>query len=139
MSYDHPEDEPLPGAGIHVLVVDDDPSTRFILKSLIGTILGFSVRIVGSVVEARAALAERTPDVVLIDLMMEPESGLDLLREAVADRWPWRFAICTAADEWGQVVAEARAICPDCPILFKGQGLPLDRILQALLPPVAAG
>jgi len=64
--------------GCTVLVVDDNEDTR----SMLGTMLeayGASVGTAASVAEARVALADRLPDVLVTDLAMPVEDGFDLL------------------------------------------------------------
>jgi DNA-binding response OmpR family regulator len=67
-----------------ILVVDDDPdlleSVRLVLESE-----GFEVRTAGGVREARAALDERVPDLMILDVMMRTDTeGIDLARELKA-------------------------------------------------------
>ena len=64
--------------GHHVLVVDDNEDAR----SVLGTMLeahGATVCTAASVADARAALAERLPDVLITDLAMPVEDGFGLL------------------------------------------------------------
>ena len=63
-----------------VLIVDDESSLVDFL-SLLCTAEGYDVAQALSVSEARERLAERTPDLVLCDMMMPDGNGLDLLRE----------------------------------------------------------
>ncbi|MBN9117704.1 MAG: diguanylate cyclase [Planctomycetes bacterium] len=60
-----------------VLAVDDEPAVLAILKAQLGT--DFEVITASSAERARAVLAERSVDVVLSDLTLPDESGLDLL------------------------------------------------------------
>jgi len=64
----------------HILIVDDEPGLVDFLTVLC-TSEGHDVSSAGSVAEARSRLAERTPDLVLCDMMMPDGNGLDLLRE----------------------------------------------------------
>lgn len=61
-----------------VLVVDDDVYLRRVLQRDL-TESGYEVRTASSVAEARALIAEATPDIVLTDLRMSDEDGIDLL------------------------------------------------------------
>ncbi len=63
-----------------ILVVDDEPSLVEFLTVLC-TDEGYEVATALSVGEGRERLAERTPDLVLCDMMMPDGNGLDLLRE----------------------------------------------------------
>ncbi len=62
------------------LVVDDDEGIRWILDRVLRE-EGVSVRQAGSVAEMRAALAERTPDVVFLDVFLPDGNGMRLLEE----------------------------------------------------------
>lgn len=61
-----------------VLVVDDDPVSRLLAVHVL-TGAGHDVSEAGGVPEARAVLAETAVDVIVSDLSMPEESGLDLL------------------------------------------------------------
>jgi DNA-binding NtrC family response regulator len=70
-------------SGLSLLLVDDDPGiVRGLRRVLTG--LGACVNGVGSLSEARRALAETTPDALLVDLRLKDGSGLDLLPEYLA-------------------------------------------------------
>jgi len=74
-----PEAAPLP-RGISVLVVDDDPSALDFAKSSLEQ-HGAVVMTAGSVQEARERFARQPPDVLLSDLRMPGEDGIQLIRE----------------------------------------------------------
>jgi len=61
----------------HVLVVDDDAKLRKLLARYL-TENGFIVATAGDAAEARNMLASATFDLIVLDLMMPGESGLDL-------------------------------------------------------------
>ena len=70
---------PLPDDAPHVLVVDDDHKIRELLsRYLIEN--GFRVTPAADAAMARAALRGLSFDIVLLDVMMPGESGLDLAR-----------------------------------------------------------
>ena len=71
-----PRDAVLPRA----LVVDDDPGFRLGLAELV-TREGFAVTCAGSLEQARAAIAAKAPDILLVDLRLPDGSGLDLLAD----------------------------------------------------------
>ena len=62
-----------------ILVVDDEPTiAEFIIEAL--TDEGYVVRTALTAADARAAIAERHPDLVLLDLHMPEMSGFDVQR-----------------------------------------------------------
>jgi two-component system, OmpR family, phosphate regulon response regulator OmpR len=63
----------------HLLVVDDDARLRGLLRRYLSE-NGFRVTIAADAVEARANLASFAFDLVVLDVMMPGESGLDLTR-----------------------------------------------------------
>ena len=65
---------------LHALIVDDDESSLGALAEL-ATDEGFAVEKATSVGAARARLEARTPDVVLLDLLLPDGTGLDLIRD----------------------------------------------------------
>jgi signal transduction histidine kinase/CheY-like chemotaxis protein len=64
--------------GHHVLVVDDNEDTRTLLATMLEA-HGATVWTAASVAEARVALADRLPDVLVTDLAMPVEDGFGLL------------------------------------------------------------
>src|SRR6266478_8911060 len=63
----------------HLLVVDDDARLRSLLRRYLAD-SGFRVTIAADAAEARANLASFAFDLVVLDVMMPGESGLDLTR-----------------------------------------------------------
>ena len=63
-----------------VLVVDDEPRVREVVVAYLERD-GFRVTDVGSVEAARAQLEGVNPDLVILDVMLPAESGLDLLAD----------------------------------------------------------
>ena len=61
----------------HVLIVDDDASTREALAA-ISQAEGFTTAVAGSIEEARIQLVRQRPDVALMDLRLPDGSGMDL-------------------------------------------------------------
>ena len=62
-----------------VLVVDDDPDLRELLQTYLGA-NGFAVDVAADGAAMRAALAQRPPDAIVLDLMLPGEDGLSLTR-----------------------------------------------------------
>jgi signal transduction histidine kinase len=69
-----------PLAGARVLVVDDDANLRRLVHDNLA-LEGMDVQVASDVPSARAVLAEWTPDLIILDVMMPGESGLDLCRD----------------------------------------------------------
>jgi len=64
----------------HILVVDDESDIRGLLTEIL-TEEGYEVEAAANAAEARAALANRAPDLVLLDIWMPDVDGITLLRE----------------------------------------------------------
>jgi len=64
----------------HVLIVDDDPSTREALAAIIAED-GLTTATAGDLREARIQLVRQTPDVVFTDLKLPDGSGVDLFED----------------------------------------------------------
>lgn len=87
-------DDPVEPAR-RALVVDDDDETREYLRDLL-CLCGFEVEAAADARGARALVARRAPDVMLIDLMMPQESGAAFLRDLRAKGVPIPALIVTA-------------------------------------------
>jgi two-component system phosphate regulon response regulator OmpR len=74
-----PVRKPLPDNAPHLLVVDDDQRIRELLSRYL-TEHGYRVTTAGSSTDARAKLEGLTFDLLVLDIMMPGESGLDLAR-----------------------------------------------------------
>src|SRR3546814_19967931 len=70
---DSPSSEDLP----HILVVDDDRRLRELLRRFLSE-NGFRVSTAGDAAEARARMAGVLYDLMVLDVMMPGESGLEL-------------------------------------------------------------
>ncbi len=70
-----------------VLVVDDEPSILLALEFMMKN-AGFEVRTARDGEEALVALADKKPDLLLLDVMMPPPDGYDVCQRVRADpRW----------------------------------------------------
>ncbi|HEY5477875.1 MAG TPA: response regulator [Tepidiformaceae bacterium] len=69
-----------------ILVVDDDDPVRVMLARLLGA-QGYSVLQAANATEARTVLSEEHPALVISDIVMPGESGIEL-RRTIAERWP---------------------------------------------------
>ncbi|MGN6332303.1 MAG: response regulator transcription factor [Motilibacteraceae bacterium] len=91
-------------AGALVLVVDDDPQLRAAVARAL-RLDGHRVDAVGDGAAALAAVRDRTPDTVVLDLMLPVVGGLEVCRRlrAEGDRTP--VLVLTARDQVGDRVA----------------------------------
>lgn len=71
--------EVLPDDAPHILIVDDDQRIRELVQRFLQT-NGFRVTAAGDAESARAAMRGLSFDLVILDVMMPGESGLDLAR-----------------------------------------------------------
>ncbi|MBL8297269.1 MAG: response regulator [Rhodanobacteraceae bacterium] len=88
-----PEIEPAKPARCRVLLVDDDPAIRELLSAQLDT-LGMEHRSAANIVEALAVWREFAPDTLLVDLHLDRESGVDLIRRLRAECAPARPPRC---------------------------------------------
>ena len=63
------------------LVVDDNATTRILLKHILSENFGCAVRMAGNGLEAIERLREELPDVVFLDVVMPGMNGVETLRE----------------------------------------------------------
>ena len=82
-------------SGDHVLVVDDDARLRNLLSRYLAE-NGFRVTSADNVPAARAKLAAMQPDIMVLDVMMPGESGLDLTGSLRAERAGMPILLLTA-------------------------------------------
>ncbi len=67
----------------YILIVDDEPDIRNIISDILGD-EGFETAAAESAEQAREMVAEREPDLVLLDIWMPGTDGISLLREWIA-------------------------------------------------------
>ncbi len=67
------------GDGPLVLVVDDDPAIRELIREILSG-EGYSVQVAGDAAEALEALEVRSPELVLLDVVMPGTDGWEVLR-----------------------------------------------------------
>jgi CheY-like chemotaxis protein len=84
-------------AGSTVLVVDDEPAIRLLCRVNL-ELDGHRVLEAGTLDEGRKALAQ-TPQLVLLDLHVAGEDGLDLLTEIRADQPEIKVVLLTGTTE----------------------------------------
>jgi DNA-binding response OmpR family regulator len=66
--------------GACILIVDDEPDVSTVMHIILSR-AGYEAHVVNSGQEALAWLTRRTPDVILLDLMMPDLNGFSLLRQ----------------------------------------------------------
>lgn len=81
----------------HILVVDDDARLRELLRRYLSE-NGFRVTAAGDAAEARARLASMAFDLIVLDVMMPGETGLDLTADLRRDN-PVPILLLTAMAE----------------------------------------
>src|SRR5690606_40808538 len=69
----------------HLLVVDDDTRIRNLLRQFLSE-NGFRVTVAGTAAEARRKLAGLDFDLLVLDVMMPGETGVDLTKSLRAER-----------------------------------------------------
>lgn len=99
------------GAARSILIVDDEPSIRLLCRINL-ELEGFVVREAGSLGEARAELAAGDVGVVLLDVHVGGENGLDFLAELRRDRPTLRVALLTGSAELDQHDDRPDAVIP---------------------------
>ena len=97
-----------------VLYVEDDRIHLILMEEVFRLLPGWELRCAETGAEALAALAERRPSLVLVDMNLPDMTGLELIAKAHADtaladaleglRW-----VALSADDPGSVVRAARA------------------------------
>ena len=123
-------------AGARVLLVDDDEDERLIVRGLLRESVGnsratrFSLDWVSNVAQALERIESRTYDVYLIDYQLGGESGLELIRRAVALGCEAPLILLTGRDD-PSVDAEAlRAGATDYLVKDGLSGTLLERTLR---------
>ncbi len=92
---------------LRALIVEDDPDFRISIALLVGK-QGFEVEQAGTLTEARARLAEKPADLVLLDLSLPDGDGLSLIDEIDDEHAP-EFVIMTGDTAAETAIAALRA------------------------------
>ncbi|WP_188152282.1 LytR/AlgR family response regulator transcription factor [Teredinibacter waterburyi] len=96
---------------MHILIVDDEPLARLRLERMIDSIEGYEV--VGSAdngADAIIAIDKLDPDIVLLDIRMPGEGGLEAARKIAQIPEPPAVIFCTAYDEYALEAFETLAV-----------------------------
>ena len=118
-----------------VLVVDDNSDTCTVMSIMLSR-AGHQCIGAASVAEAEETLADETPDVILCDLMMPYESGIDLLK-SIRDNGRLKhvpFIVFSAVSEQRYIDAAMDAGATDYWLKGSLSGRDLDRRLRPYLP-----
>jgi DNA-binding NtrC family response regulator len=83
-----------------VLVVDDDRSLRLLCRVNL-ELDGHRVREAGSLAAARALIEEQAPDVILLDVHVGADDGLELIDELQGLDLPVRIVLLSGTSEVG--------------------------------------
>jgi CheY-like chemotaxis protein len=84
-------------AGLSILIVDDDATAREAVGELLMS-FGYDVQQAGSAEEAMPMLAMNRPDVLLTDIVLPGQSGVDFAREALARHPDIRIVFASGGD-----------------------------------------
>ena len=94
-----------------VLILEDDELFARSVKRVLDN--HYEVAIVGKVAAALALVAKDPPDVILLDMMLQGESGMDLLEQMQERTAEIPVIVLTAVDRISQVVQAMRAGATD--------------------------
>jgi len=78
-----------------VLIVDDDPDIRFLYSAVLLD-EGYQVVVAESCTEAERNLKARQIDLVVLDIQIKQESGLDMLQTIIKERPNLPVILCSA-------------------------------------------
>lgn len=108
----------------NVLVVDDDASLRLLCRVNL-ELDGHTVHEAATLAEARELLEQQSPDVLLLDIHVGVEDGLELLDETESLDLPTRVVLLSGTGDIGPDLAER----VDCVL---GKPFDLDRLAAAV-------
>jgi DNA-binding response OmpR family regulator len=83
-----------------VLIVDDDPSLRLLCRVNL-ELDGYRVREASTLAAARAEIEHEPPDLILLDVHVGADDGLDLLDTVHALELPVRVVLLSGTSEVG--------------------------------------
>lgn len=92
--------------GHTVLVVDDDASIRMLCRLNL-ELDGWSVREAATLAQAREQLVPEGVDVVVLDVHVGSENGVEFLRELRRERPALKVAMLTGSDDLHDIDADA--------------------------------
>ncbi len=86
-----------------IVVVDDDPGIRDVVSEFLSR-HGFEVEAVGDAAELSRALAHRAADLVVLDLMLPGEDGLQICRKLSGQDGPAVIMLSAMGEETDRIV-----------------------------------
>ncbi len=96
-----------------LLVVDDEPDIRYLYAAELADD-GYQVDAAGSSAEAALRLQETDYDLIVLDIQMKGESGLQLLQKLVREKQDLPVILCTAfncyKDDFSSWLADAYVV-----------------------------
>jgi len=96
-----------------ILVVDDEPGLRLLYSAEL-TDEGYQVVTAENCSEAATALAEQQIDLVVLDIQIKKESGLEMLQQIVKERNDLPVILCSAyncyKDDFASWLADAYVV-----------------------------
>ncbi len=120
---------------MRILIVDDQRSGRLVLRQMLAPIADVKIKEAGSVIDTLAAVAEETPDLMLVDMRLSADTrdrgGLEIVRKVRATGLDVPIVIVTSLSEVTDVREAMRAGASD--YVFK------DELSPELLVPVVEG
>lgn len=78
-----------------ILVVDDESSIRLLYSEELAE-EGYEVAVAGNLLEAEQKLLQEEFDLMVLDIKLKEESGIDFLQKIVRERFNLPVILCTA-------------------------------------------
>ena len=121
-----------PGSSIDVLIVEDSPADARLTREALGEVDAptFAVVHVESLADALDHLAERRPDVVLLDLSLPDAHGLEGLRRLQAVYPAVPIVVLTGLDDPATSFATIQAGAEDFLVKGEGDGALMTRAIR---------
>ena len=95
--------------GTHILLAEDEPAHAELIRRAFQTSPGrFRLEVVGTLGEARACLAQTTPDLVITDLRLPDGEGTELLSSGAGDQ-PYPLVVMTSQGDERAAVESIKA------------------------------
>ena len=111
-----------------ILVVDDRRDARDVFAELLKT-RGHHVSVARDGNEAAAIIAERLPDLVLLDMLVQGQDGFELIR-LIRSRWPKVRIIASAGALLDDAAVDALRRAAPLPAYAGELELPVDFVLR---------